>query len=110
MRASRRSRRGRRTRRCTGAGAISNRSRSGRRTVWFDAANMPAICALDASFFEPGTRQDERFWDVSDANASEYRFPAEQARRELEAARVGEDGARTYRYTRDGSSVMATLD
>ena len=25
-----------------------------RRTVWFDAANMPAICALDASFFEPG--------------------------------------------------------
>ena len=29
---------------------------SGRRTVWFDAANMPAICALDASFFEPGTR------------------------------------------------------
>ena len=35
-----------------------------RRTVWFDAANMPAICSLDASFFEPGTRQDERFWDV----------------------------------------------
>ena len=26
-----------------------------RRTVWFDAANMPAICALDASFFEPGS-------------------------------------------------------
>ena len=41
-----------------------------RRTVWFDAANMPAICALDASFFEPGTRQDERFWEVAEAGAS----------------------------------------
>src|SRR6266699_5737273 len=28
-------------------------NQAGRRTVWFDAANMPAICALDASFFEP---------------------------------------------------------
>src|SRR4029077_15791563 len=49
-----------------------------RRTVWFDAANMPAICALDASFFEPGSRQDERFWEVSDAGAAEYRFAGEK--------------------------------
>jgi gentisate 1,2-dioxygenase len=81
-----------------------------RRTVWFDAANMPAICALDASFFEPGTRQDERFWEVGDAGSEEYRFPGEFVRRELETKRPGVDGAKTFRYTRDGGSVMPTLD
>jgi gentisate 1,2-dioxygenase len=81
-----------------------------RRTVWFDAANMPAICALDASFFEPGTRQDERFWEVSDEGASDYRFPGEEMRRQLAAAPVGPDGARTVRYTKNGGSVMPTLD
>jgi len=83
---------------------------SGRRTVWFDAANMPAICALDASFFEPGSRQDERFWEVSDAGSEEFRFPGELVRKELDARRPGVDGARTFRYTRDGASVMPTLD
>ena len=62
-----------------------------RRTVWFDAANMPAICALDASFFEPGTRQDERFWEVSDAGSEAYRFPGDEVRKALDAAPVGED-------------------
>ncbi len=75
---------------------------SGRRTVWFDAANMPAICALDASFFEPGTRQDERFWEVSDVGSSEYRFPGEAARKDLQSMPAGPDGAATFRYTRNG--------
>ena len=83
---------------------------SGRRTVWFDAANMPAICALDASFFEPGTRQDERFWEVSDAGSAEYRFPAAETRKELASTALGADGARTVRYTKNGGSVMPTLD
>jgi len=81
-----------------------------RRTVWFDAANMPAICALDASFFEPGTRQDERFWEVSDAGSQEYRFAGAETRRQIDAMPVGPDGARTLRYGRNGGSVMATLD
>jgi gentisate 1,2-dioxygenase len=81
-----------------------------RRTVWFDAANMPAICALDASFFEPGTRQDERFWEVGDEGAAQYRFPGEQMRRQLAEAPVGPDGAKSVRYTRNGGSVMPTLD
>jgi gentisate 1,2-dioxygenase len=81
-----------------------------RRTVWFDAANMPAICALDASFFEPGTRQDERFWEVSDAGSEAYRFPGEAVRKALDATPVGEDLAKTFRYTRNGGSVMPTLD
>ena len=85
-------------------------NQSDRRTVWFDAANMPVVCALDASFFEPGTRADERFWEVGDAGAEEYRFPGEAMRRELERAPVGPDGARTVRYTRNGGSVMSTLD
>jgi gentisate 1,2-dioxygenase len=80
---------------------------SGHRTVWFDAANMPAICALDASFFEPGTRQDEKFWEVSDAGSSEYRFPGAETRRQL---RPTPDGAQSMRYTRNGGSVMPTLD
>jgi gentisate 1,2-dioxygenase len=81
-----------------------------RRTVWFDAANMPAVCGLDASFFEPGTRADERFWEVSDAGSEAYRFPGDDMRRALDAAAPGPDGARTVRYGRDGASVMATLD
>jgi gentisate 1,2-dioxygenase len=83
---------------------------SARRTVWFDAANMPAICALDASFFEPGTREDERFWEVSDEGSSEYRFPGSETRRQLDAERADRDGSRTVRYTKNGGSVMPTLD
>jgi gentisate 1,2-dioxygenase len=85
-------------------------NQGGRRTVWFDAANMPAICNLDASFFEPGTRHDERFWEVSDEGAAAYRFPGEDMRRQLAAAPAGADGAQTVRYTRDGGAVMPTLD
>jgi gentisate 1,2-dioxygenase len=81
-----------------------------RRTVWFDAANMPVICALDASFFEPGTRQDEKFWEVGTEGAAEYRFAGQDTRKALEAMAPGEDGAKTYRYTRNGGSVMPTLD
>ena len=77
------------------------------RTVWFDAANMPAICNLDASFFEPGKRQDERFWEVGTQGSEEYRFPWDSAVRGLAAA---PDGSLTYRYTKDGGSVMPTLD
>ena len=80
-----------------------------RRTVWFDAANMPAICALDASFFEPGTRQDEKFWEVSDAGSRDYRFPGIETRRHLESM-PSTDGMRTFRYSKNGGSVMPTLD
>jgi gentisate 1,2-dioxygenase len=81
-----------------------------RRTVWFDAANMPAICSLDASFFEPGTRHDERFWEVGDEGSSEYRFPGEETRRRLAGTPVGADGATTVRYEKNGGSVMPTMD
>jgi gentisate 1,2-dioxygenase len=85
-------------------------NQAGQRTVWFDAANMPAICALDASFFEPGTRQDERFWEVGTSGSEEYRFPGIEARAELAETPVGPDGTRAHRYTRNGRSVMPTLD
>ncbi|MGQ0653700.1 MAG: cupin domain-containing protein [Betaproteobacteria bacterium] len=85
-------------------------NQAGRRTVWFDAANMPAICALDASFFEPGTRQDERFWEVGTEGSQEYRFPGSEASKALAAAPLADDGAQTHRYTRNGGSVMPTLD
>ena len=80
------------------------------RTVWFDAANMPAICSLDASFFEAGTRHDERFWEVGAEGSDEYRFPGDEMRRRLAQAPVAPDGARTVRYTKHGGSVMPTLD
>ena len=85
-------------------------NQSDHRTVWFDAANMPAVCMLDASFFEPGARQDERFWDVGTDGSSEYRFPGADTRREVARAARGKDGARSYRYMRNGGSVMPTLD
>jgi gentisate 1,2-dioxygenase len=78
-----------------------------RRTVWFDAANMPAVCNLDASFFEPGQRGDGEFWEVGSEGSSEYRFPWQDAVRGLAPAA---DGSRTYRYSKDGGSVMPTLD
>jgi gentisate 1,2-dioxygenase len=81
-----------------------------RRTVWFDAANMPAVCALDASFFEPGVRHDERFWEVGTEGSSEYRFPGEEMRQRLAHAQAGADGAHAVRYTRNDGSVMPTLD
>jgi gentisate 1,2-dioxygenase len=81
-----------------------------RRTVWFDAANMPAVCALDASFFEPGARHDERFWQVGTQGSSEYRFAGDETRRRLADAPVAPDGAKTVRYTRGEASVMPTLD
>jgi gentisate 1,2-dioxygenase len=71
---------------------------------------MPAVCALDASFFEPGARQDERFWEVGDAGSSQYRFTGEEMRSQLAAAPAGLDGAHTVRYSRNGEAVMATLD
>jgi gentisate 1,2-dioxygenase len=85
-------------------------NQSTKRTVWFDAANMPAICMLDASFFEPGTRHDERFWEVGTAGSEEYRFPGDELRRALAATPRGADGSRTHRYTKQGGSVMPTLD
>jgi len=85
-------------------------NQAGRRTYWFDAANMPAICALDASFFEPGTRADERFWEVGSEGSEAYRFPGVEARAGLAESPVGADGARTHRYTRNGGAVMPTLD
>jgi len=81
-----------------------------RRTVWFDAANMPAICMLDASFFEPGSRQDERFWEVGTQGAEEYRFPGYEARAQLRESPPGPDGARSFRYTKNSGAVMPTLD
>src|ERR1041385_9507459 len=83
-------------------------NQAGRRTYWFDAANMPAICALDASFFEPGTRQDERLWEVGSEGSAEYRFPWSEASAALARAPAGDDGAKTHRYTRNGGSVMPT--
>jgi gentisate 1,2-dioxygenase len=85
-------------------------NQGGRRTVWFDAANMPAICALDASFFEPGTRQDEKFWEVGAEGSAEYRFPGDGSSKARAAAPVGPEGARTHRYAKNGAAVMPTLD
>ncbi len=37
---------------------------SDHRIIWFDAANMPLIRALDAHFFEPGDPRNNQFWQV----------------------------------------------
>ena len=103
----------------------------GRRTIWFDAANMPLINALDANFFEPGSREandfwqvdegDERLWDAAGLVAGDakpqpispkYRYPGAATRRLLAATAPGADGARTVRYVNPltGGPVMPTLD
>jgi gentisate 1,2-dioxygenase len=106
-----------------------------RRTVWFDAANMPLINTLDASFFEPGSRETHEFWRVDEgeerwwsaaglvpatgslagsapSHSPKYRYPGEATRRLLGVVAPGPDGARTVRYVNPltGGAVMPTLD
>jgi gentisate 1,2-dioxygenase len=105
---------------------------SDHRTIWFDSANMPLINTLDASFFEPGRREADEFWNVDEgderlwaaaglvaagvdhraSHSPKYRYPGEATLRLLEAAPPGPDGARTVRYVNPltGGAVMPTLD
>ncbi len=103
-----------------------------RRTVWFDAANMPLVCGLDASFFEPGRRDDADFWKVDegderlwsasgmkpaaaahiDGQYPKYRYPGAEAKRLLDAMPRAADGSKLMRYVNPltGGPVMPMLD
>ncbi len=106
---------------------------SDHRTYWFDAANMPLVCALDASFFEPGAREQTDFWRVDPGDERlyasagllpmqratgdpmvppKYRYPGEETRRVLDAMTPERDGQRTLRYVNPltAGPVMPTLD
>jgi gentisate 1,2-dioxygenase len=105
---------------------------SDHRIIWFDAANMPLIRAIDAHFFEPGDPRNNAFWQVDEgeeslwgeaglraegattgsANSPKYRYSGEATRRLLARAPAGADGARTIRYVNPatGGAVMPTLD
>jgi len=101
-------------------------------TTWFDAANMPLIGHLDASFFEPGERNTNDFWqvgteeedvwegaglmpadtDTNQTHSPKYRYPGEVTRATLDAMTPSKDGSKTLRYTSPvtGGPVMPTLD
>ncbi len=105
---------------------------SDHRIIWFDAANMPLIRAVDAHFFEPGDPRNNEFWQVDAgeeplwaeaglraegaatgiAHSPKYRYPGEATRRLLAAAPPGPDGLCTLRYVdpATGGAVMPTLD
>ncbi len=105
---------------------------SDHRTIWFDALGSPLTNMLDASFFEPGSREDNQFWQAdegdeklwtgagmadanappSDSHSPKFHYPGADARRTLGAMRPGPDGARTLRYLNPltGGPVMPTLD
>jgi gentisate 1,2-dioxygenase len=102
------------------------------RIVWFDAANIPLIRALDANFFEPGDASSNRFWQVDEgdeklwsepgmagadlehapAHSPKYHYSGASTRRLLSALPAGRDGAHTMRYTNPatGGAVMPALD
>lgn len=108
---------------------------SGRRIMWFDAANIPLINDLDVNFFDPGNRDgggDNAFWEVDEGDerlwksaglvaedhghagqiSPKYRYPGEDTRRMLSEMRPREDGAKVLRYVNPltGGAVMPTLD
>jgi gentisate 1,2-dioxygenase len=105
---------------------------SDHRIMWFDAANIPLMNTLDANFFEPGSREDNAFWQVDEgderlwdaaglvsegagsaaSHSPKYRYPGAATRRLLAASAPGPDGSRTVRYVNPvtGGSVMTTLD
>jgi gentisate 1,2-dioxygenase len=105
---------------------------SDHRIIWFDAANMPLIRAVDAHFFEPGDPRNNAFWQVDQGeeelwtqaglvaqgascdttSSPKYRYPGTATRAMLEHAPVGPDGARSIRYVNPvtGGAVMPTLD
>ena len=105
---------------------------SDHRIIWFDAANMPLIRAVDAHFFEPGDPRNNEFWQVDSgeeelwtqaglrvqgatndtASSPKYRYPGTATRAMLAHAPIGADGARTIRYVNPatGGAVMPTLD
>jgi gentisate 1,2-dioxygenase len=105
---------------------------SDRRTVWFDAANIPLLRGLDANFFEPGDPTVNDFWQVDEgeerlwaepglvgadlppapAHSPKYRYSGAATRRLLDSLPPGPDGARTVRYVNPatGGAVMPALD
>jgi gentisate 1,2-dioxygenase len=105
---------------------------SDHRIVWFDAANIPLIRALDANFFEPGDPGSNAFWQVDEgeerlwaepglagadvprdaAHSPKYRYSGEATRRLLSVLPSGPDRARTVRYInpQTGGPVMSALD
>jgi gentisate 1,2-dioxygenase len=105
---------------------------SDHRIVWFDAANLPLIRALDANFFEPGDPRTNEFWHVDAgeernwaasgligadeqrqvAHSPKYHYPGAETRRMLAEVRPGPDGSRTVRYVNPatGQSVMPAFD
>jgi len=105
---------------------------SDHRIVWFDAANIPLIRALDANFFEPGDSGSNEFWQVDEgeerlwtepglvgadvpreaAHSPKYHYSGDATRRLLAALPAGADGAKTVRYTDPltGGPVMSALD
>ena len=105
---------------------------SDHRIVWFDAANIPLIRALDANFFEPGDPNSNQFWQVdagdeklwseagivgaglppSAVHSPKYHYSGAATRRLLAHLPVGLEGGRTVRYTNPatGGAVMPALD
>jgi gentisate 1,2-dioxygenase len=105
---------------------------SDRRTIWFDAANIPLLRTLDANFFEPGDPKANDFWQVDEGDeklwaetgivgadlqhesvhSPKYHYSGAATRRLLAVLPAGPDGARTARYTNPmtGDAVMPALD
>ena len=106
---------------------------SDHRIIWFDAANMPLIRAVDAHFFEPGDPRNNAFWQVDDGEEELWTEAGLVGpRRDNATTRIrrniairhrrrgpcsphapaGADGARMVRYVNPatGGAVMPTLD
>src|SRR5262249_2120912 len=67
---------------------------SDHRIIWFDAANMPLIRAVDAHFFEPGDPRNNEFWQADQGEEALWT----EAGLRAEGATAGAANSPKYRY------------
>ena len=77
---------------------------SDHRIIWFDAANIPLIRALDANFFEPGDPKSNQFWQVDEGDEKLWNAPG------IVGAELEYERTHSPKYHYSGAATRRLLD